>query len=253
MSDEEWVKAAMTDDSMVVELLIRLNHATPPKRNSPAFPLDWSVRQRRSKPIFHAKKATTRASPTTPLSWSCATSLSGGAAADGFEESSQPPSKRSDVTRSKVTSTSETTTTKKSRKKKTLAELKEDEILLLKERRQSEEATLRVNLEKQRATNESLKRLKLDLQSQPLAERVTTVAPEETTSNQTQQSASACDPIPSILSPSITGDDLAAVGQPSPPRGLPEVQKGLTLLQEAKFSLPDLNLPLEEDSGSGVL
>ncbi|XP_058195808.1 uncharacterized protein LOC131312091 isoform X3 [Rhododendron vialii] len=181
MSDEDWVKAAMTDDSVVVELLFRLHRSTPPppskKGSHPSRPLEWSVRQRRSKPIPHqaAEKKrkkpapTARDSPTTPLSWSGgATSVSGGcsasaAAADGFEESSVSPAKRTDAARSKVTATNETTTNKRAKKKKqTLAELKEEEILLVKERRhlKRELATLRATVEKQRATNESLKRLK---------------------------------------------------------------------------------------------
>ncbi|KAA8541962.1 hypothetical protein F0562_023114 [Nyssa sinensis] len=252
MSDDEWVKAAMTDDSMVVKLLIRLHHATPPKRDSPALPLDWSVRQRRSKPMLHAKKPTARASPTTPLSWSGATSHSGGAV-DGSEESSRTPAKRSDATRSKVTAASEGTTTKRSRKKKTLAELKEDEMLLLKERRhlKRELATLRVTLEKQRATNESLKRLKIDLQSQPVKERGTTVASEEAATDQTQENVVASGPIPSMLPPTVTGDHLDASGEPFPLKGLLEVQKEVPK-QETAFMLPDLNLPLEGHPSSEV-
>lgn len=106
MGDNDWVKLAMDDDSVVVDLLMCLHHSTPspPKRekNSKALlPLEWRVRQRRSKPIPHpkAKKPTPTASPTTPLSWSGATSVSGG---DGLEESSQSPPKRPESTRSKV-------------------------------------------------------------------------------------------------------------------------------------------------------
>lgn len=104
MSEEDWVKAAMADDTVVVNLLVRLNQVSPTKTESPAFPFDWSVRQRRSKPVMlqAAKKLTARASPTTPLSWSGATSHSGGGAVDGFEESSQPTLKPSDISRSKV-------------------------------------------------------------------------------------------------------------------------------------------------------
>ena len=89
MSDEDWVKAALTDDSLVGKLLVRLHHAPPPKRDSHlAPPLEWTVRQRRSKPvmILTNKKPTPRASPTTPLSWS-----GGATSVDGSEESSLPP------------------------------------------------------------------------------------------------------------------------------------------------------------------
>ncbi|XP_057460231.1 uncharacterized protein LOC130750657 isoform X2 [Actinidia eriantha] len=167
MSDEDWVRAAMEDESAVVELLMSLRRRGAPKRESrsPAMPLDWSVRQRRSKPTLHAakkkEKPTPTASPTTPLSWSGATSVSGGGA-DGFEESSRPPPKLPEASRSKVTTANEATTSRRPRKKKTLAELKEEEILLVKERRdlKRELARLRVTLENQRATNERLKRLK---------------------------------------------------------------------------------------------
>ena len=97
-TDEEWLKAAMTDDAVVVDLLLHLSKAAPPpsKLSSPAFRLAWSVRQRRSKHVMRhqdqvdvKKGEPTRASPTTPLSWSGATSASGGVL-DGFEESSKP-------------------------------------------------------------------------------------------------------------------------------------------------------------------
>lgn len=109
--DEDWVMAAMTDDSMVAELLLGLrttDHPRPPKRGSPAPPLYWSVRQQRSRhpTRYHgvamkkmkktAAAEPTRASPTTPLSWSGATSVSGGS-----DESSKP-SKPTGGSRSKV-------------------------------------------------------------------------------------------------------------------------------------------------------
>ncbi|XP_057464983.1 uncharacterized protein LOC130754754 [Actinidia eriantha] len=199
MSDEDWVKAAMTDDSVVVELLVRLHHAPPTKRDSHlAPPLEWTVRQRRSKPlmILTKTKPTPRASPTTPLSWS-----GGATSVDGSEESSLPPPS---AARSKVTATSGATTSKRTKKKKTLAELKEDETLLLKERRhlKRELATLQVTLEKQRATNENLKRLKLDLDSQPVAERVTVIASVEAIPDQTQQKLASSDAMPPILATS---------------------------------------------------
>ncbi|GFZ04042.1 hypothetical protein Acr_16g0006660 [Actinidia rufa] len=107
MSDEDWVRAAMEDEYAVVELLMSLRRPAPPKRESRslAMPFEWSVRQRRSKPTLHAakkkEKPTPTASPTTPLSWSGATSVSG-SGADGFEESSRPPPKLPEASRSKV-------------------------------------------------------------------------------------------------------------------------------------------------------
>lgn len=109
--EEEWVKTAMSDDSIVVEMLLRLHQAEPrpaprlaPRKKgaAPVLQLEWSVRQRRSRQKVRRKKGdATRASPTTPLSWSGATSVSGGAADGGFEESSKP-SKPIDNARSKV-------------------------------------------------------------------------------------------------------------------------------------------------------
>ncbi|KAL2541736.1 Uncharacterized protein Adt_02714 [Abeliophyllum distichum] len=86
----------------VVELLLRHNQSYPQSTvvalKPTALPLDWSVRQRRSKPmaVDSTMKPALRASPTTPLSWSGATSISGGCGGsagtvDGSpEESSRP-------------------------------------------------------------------------------------------------------------------------------------------------------------------
>ncbi|XP_073125066.1 uncharacterized protein [Henckelia pumila] len=184
-ADEEWVAAAMTDDAMVVELLVRLHHASPrplrlPLHHPAVVPvLDWSVRQRRSKPLYPCtntvpkKSSSHRDSPTTALSWSGATSLSGGS-----EESSRPPPLPKLLNaagrRSEVNSTSQKASSKRSRKKKNLAELKEEENSLIKERRdlKREIAALRANLENQRSVNERLKRMKLEVP--PLKEREVT-------------------------------------------------------------------------------
>lgn len=103
MTGGDWIHEAMCDDSLVAEALICLLHAepSPPETKSGGasdLKLKWSVRQRRTKAAPLRKKGDhdTRASPTTPLSWSGATSFSGGGgggsgaavAVDGFEESS---------------------------------------------------------------------------------------------------------------------------------------------------------------------
>ncbi|CAI9267403.1 unnamed protein product [Lactuca saligna] len=175
MSDDNWVTAAMDDTDLVVQVLFTLRQpASASHHKSP--PLGWSIRQRRSRPQVvvapaAAKKSpAARASPTTPLSWSGATSISGGGG--GIEESSKPIQNRSDISRSKVARPNETTPTKRPRKKKTLAELKEDESLLLKERKQLKRqlATLQATIEKQRNENESLKKMKMDMQLQHQSE-----------------------------------------------------------------------------------
>lgn len=94
MDDEDWVEVAINDNAMVVDLLLQLSKAAAPLPTPPIPKLAWSVRQRRSKHAMRHQMDTkkgepARASPTTPLSWSGATSASGGAL-DGFEESSKP-------------------------------------------------------------------------------------------------------------------------------------------------------------------
>ncbi|GAV70923.1 hypothetical protein CFOL_v3_14421 [Cephalotus follicularis] len=251
MRDEEWVKVAMTDDMVVVEMLLQLHRADPPPpppQPSPPLQLEWSVRQRRSKQVPKKKGEPTRASPTTPLSWSGATSGSGGAA-DGFEDSSFP-AKAMESSRSKIVVTSETPSTKRSRKKKTLGELKEEESLLLKERRdlKNELATFRRTVEKLRTTNESLKRMKLDMLSLQTQKMVTTsVASEETISDQLQQMEVAGDPTSSISAISDACNKL----DPSPPTESCNEQE--VSCKEPTFLLPDLNLPCGDDSGCGIL
>lgn len=124
MTGGDWIESAMCDDSLVAEALICLHHSEPPPPPPPPeksgdasdLKLKWSVRQRRTKaasPSSRKKGDHTRASPTTPLSWSGATSFSGGggggsggaAAVDGFEESSGAV-KLSEAVRSKVRSIS---------------------------------------------------------------------------------------------------------------------------------------------------
>ncbi|KAL8252250.1 hypothetical protein R6Q59_035943 [Mikania micrantha] len=132
--DHNWVKSAMNDTELVANVLLQLRQAFPSEHLNPP-PKTWTIRQRRSRPPPPAagkKSPVPRASPTTPLSWSGATSVSGG----GDEESSRPVHHGSDVSRSKVIQTNEKTPTKRPRRKKTLAELKEDEMTLLKERKQ---------------------------------------------------------------------------------------------------------------------
>lgn len=128
MKKDDWLSAALSDDSVVVQLLFRLKHhpssssssqlrnsTTPPPQPTTTaaakgglhltLPLSsWGHRQPRSKPssmsVKKAYTSTTRCSPITPLSWS------GGAGSpsdDGYDESSRPPSSDlSSAFRSKV-------------------------------------------------------------------------------------------------------------------------------------------------------
>ncbi|KAF8103064.1 hypothetical protein N665_0188s0024 [Sinapis alba] len=166
MSGENWTHVAMSDDSLVADALLQLRHSEPlKKRDASLVKLKWSVRQRRSR-----KGDQTRASPTTPLSLSYATSLSGGVTTvEGLDESSATV-KPSETIRSKVSQTGAITTTflfKKSRKKKTLAELKDEEVMLLKESKglKNELTRMRDLVEEQRTRNIALRKMKAESQS----------------------------------------------------------------------------------------
>ncbi|KAF8389175.1 hypothetical protein HHK36_025868 [Tetracentron sinense] len=260
---DEWVKLAVTDDSMVAELLIRLNQLEPPAsspvRPAAVLPLKWGVRMPRSRQalrysIVQVKKEgdSTRASPTTPLSWSGGSSLSGGcggAAGDGYEDSSRL-SKWSSGGRSKVTATNETII-RRSRKKKTFAELKDKESLLLKERMylKKELAALQITFEEKRARNNSLKKMKLDLYLHS-AKKIGTAsdASDEAVSDQSHHTETVnvdCAP--------FTHDELEPVVCPSPKSDSCKVPTKDIAAQESFFGLPDLNLPFEDDSGSEIL
>jgi hypothetical protein len=87
MARDEWVRAAMTDDAVVVELLVGLkqSQAVAASALSSSSPLPkswprmvvlprWGLRQPSSRPrcdaVSRKKEADfTRCSPTTPLSW----------------------------------------------------------------------------------------------------------------------------------------------------------------------------------------
>ncbi|CAI9773676.1 unnamed protein product [Fraxinus pennsylvanica] len=256
--DEEWVEAAMSDDNMVVELLLRLNQSYP-RPSAPfkqmALPLEWSVRQRRSKPVAvdSALKPAFRSSPTTPLSCNGATSISGGCVGsagtvDGNPEESSRSSdpKLSKPARSEVNGNGEKST-KRSRKKKTLAELQVEEYLLDKEKGVLKRniAVLLTNLEKQKATNDSLKRIKLELATK----RRSMIEPDNAIPCQFQQKSEARHHIPPIFPPFVLGnDDLLHC---CPPNGPSKEKAGSPC--EAKFVLPDLNLTLEEEASFEVL
>ncbi|KAE8724487.1 hypothetical protein F3Y22_tig00010495pilonHSYRG00001 [Hibiscus syriacus] len=247
---DEWIRAAMKDVNVVVELLVRLKQAqaAPPAPKSAAVALKWGIRQPRSKAMSMRREAkrqgdfnvSSRRSPTTPLSWSGGGGAASPSAADGFEETSKqfsrsPPTVPS---RSKGTAVNETTstTTKRSRRKKTFAELKEEESLLLKERvnLEKEMASMRATCKEQRARNENLKRIKLDLNLQIAKSEV-----EEVPSCLPRQRVpSTLDYGPStVLSHAL--DDFKAL---------------LDCCNIGKAVLPDLNMmPVEDDSVTETL
>ncbi|XP_058728866.1 uncharacterized protein LOC131601132 [Vicia villosa] len=180
--NDTWVETAMADVNLVANFLLTMKTpSSSSSLSSPPLNLHWTVRQRRSKSRTRKMKTdSTRASPTTPLSWSAATSAS---AADGNEESSRL-TKPLHTSRSKVEDQCEASGSKRLRKKRSLPELLEEERLLLKERVNLKDkvASMHLNVEKQRANNESLKKMKLDLVSQKNTEtaRISLVSQKNT-------------------------------------------------------------------------
>ncbi|CAI9113914.1 OLC1v1014619C1 [Oldenlandia corymbosa var. corymbosa] len=271
MAEEEWVKLATVDDTVVAELLVKLKQvktpATPPPMQTPtptttsrpALSLEWSVRQPRSKSVVvQSKKQAPRASPTTPLSWSGATSVSGGGGSgsggsfDGGpeEESGRASSlKLLDLSRSKVIGTSEATTSKKIRKKKTLAELKEEENLLEKERKQlkRELTTLRHNLEKERTRNENFKRIKVDMQLQAFGNLK--IASELDNSDQLLSKLAYGHPVSALLPPTLSSNGGSLLDLPASAF----TEANTEVLPAGKFVLPDLNIPIEENASYDAL
>ncbi|CAL1374980.1 unnamed protein product [Linum trigynum] len=204
MRADEWVAAAMTDDTVVVELLVRLKQAqaaVPAKQQlmqtyyssfgggGAVIPVRWGLRLPRSKSaaatsagsmrcggVVSRRKegdSSTRCSPTTPLSWSGGGgAASPSAAGDGYKETSShrspsgSRSKGSVATAAEITSTG-TTTAKRTRRKKTLAELREEEYFLWKQRThlKKEIESLHATFKDERTINEKLKRIKIDLDS----------------------------------------------------------------------------------------
>ncbi|KAE8701591.1 hypothetical protein F3Y22_tig00110540pilonHSYRG00050 [Hibiscus syriacus] len=145
MVKDEWVQAAITDDNVVVELLVRLKQAqvAPPVFNSALPAFRWGIRQRRSKRmLLRCDGNRDGGSPTTPLCWSGGSSDASPSAVDGFEEISTHGSACSGTNR---------TSSKRSRRKKTLAELEEEE----------EEEEEDGSCKEHQTTNENLKRTRL--------------------------------------------------------------------------------------------
>ncbi|KFK32588.1 hypothetical protein AALP_AA6G262900 [Arabis alpina] len=181
--EEEWVTAALTDDQMVVELLLRLKHGGTVKsednQSANLPPLRWGIRQRRSRPsrlgigIGFMKKETDsdRASPMTPLCWSGGSGSGGSSAAtaDCFEDTSrQSTCSTSTGSGSKALHGANEITSscskRSNKKKKTFLELKDAEKLQLKERFDLEQkiANVQATYEERSAKNKGLKRIKLE-------------------------------------------------------------------------------------------
>ncbi|XP_020966353.1 uncharacterized protein LOC107619242 isoform X1 [Arachis ipaensis] len=133
--------------------------------------------------------------------------------------------------------------------KKTLAELKEEETLLLKERRslKNELASLRLTLEKHRATNESLKRLKLDLESQRNSEP-TKICEE---SKKGVVDLPQCHPSTSLSPKTVTHKVIDGHSYVCPLNSRSKSQE--MSKKESTLVLPDLNLPVDVDLSSNCM
>ncbi|GMH07046.1 hypothetical protein Nepgr_008886 [Nepenthes gracilis] len=258
---DPWLRAAMTDDGVVVQLLLRLKQSDsyllrPTKPASSFPPLGWGVRQPRTKAAaseaLKKEREPTRLSPKTPLSWSACGSGSGGGGgsgtlpSDGCEESSRP-SGRFPCVRSKEPNTNATTTTtkKRPRRKKTFAELKAEESSLLKEQSylKRELVMLHATLKEQISVNGNLKRMKIDLHVESETESDATLSETaaQNTSKPCPVEESTLEGTPN-LPQNGTHDNVSVLEL------CPAAHKdGNPMIQEQPvFALPDLNMNPEE-------
>ncbi|KAL4592345.1 hypothetical protein LXL04_005336 [Taraxacum kok-saghyz] len=165
MKKNQWVEAALTNDAMVAELLLRMNHSFSSSDSSKAtvksttlsISLRWGHRKNRSKssaPSITVSnglgKEQHRGSPTTHLSWSGG----GGSTSDGYDESSRPSDLSSG---SRSVKANEVASTSKSQKRKAFSQSfhnhKDEE---------QELASIRAVFNPEIAKTETLKRIKID-------------------------------------------------------------------------------------------
>ncbi|KAF8035851.1 hypothetical protein BT93_C1773 [Corymbia citriodora subsp. variegata] len=274
LAKDEWVKTAMAEDGMVAELLLRLKQeprcapaplpppssaATAAASSASLPPPRWGIRQPRSRIALRcdggspAKRCgdSARNSPTTPLSWSAGTASSSGTA-DGLDDSNlQVYGSSASTSKGIASHDSGTPDLKKSKKRKTFAELKEEEGLLLKERvdLKKEIATLRATFKEQTTRNESLKRMKLDVDTNTT--KITTAISATREPEKVNPNAHGCE------APS-TADHAASTSptQVACPSGSSDSHQrcGSPEKQSDSFLLPDLNMiPSEEDPFSEAL
>ncbi|RZC70964.1 hypothetical protein C5167_034112 [Papaver somniferum] len=281
MRKDEWIQSAMTDDTMVAELIMRISsdsyasslQLNPDTTNnfknttdSEIIPLiKWGLRKPRSRlllmrynnrQIIKKENDLTRASPTTPFSWSPGSSISGasgsgnsgvGSAVDCYEESSRPSIWSSNHnSRSKVTATIGPNANR-SRKKQKVADLKEEESFLLKEKinLKKELVTLKNTYEGSKAVNDSLKRIKLDLKTRSTRETGAS-CDASIRANYSDQFRNAREII----------DETPIFRTRGKFNGLEycEVETKLSsAVRGSFFVLPDLNMPLEDDSCADVV
>ncbi|KAJ9184068.1 hypothetical protein P3X46_007848 [Hevea brasiliensis] len=258
MVKDEWIRAAMTDDRVVVELLVRLKQAQAAATAKPqaVIPLRWGLRLPRSNTttaissvrcdvVCRRKEgdSSARCSPTTPLSWSGGGggSASPSATADGVEDTSPHVIRSPSGARTKATAIAAETasTTKRSRRKKTFAELKEEESFLLKERvhLKKELATLNAIFKEQMARNENLKRIKDSRLTSGVLEKAICSQPQ-------QREPSSPSNISSLLPMHVPGDNTKLDSSET---------QGAISNHDRSFLLPDLNMMPSEDPHTETL
>ncbi|CAM8916492.1 unnamed protein product [Rhodiola kirilowii] len=105
MPVDEWTVAAVTEDALVADLLLTLKHSSEAwtatmkariESDSASGGLEtfgWGRRKARTRPcvtrfVLDKKRSRATRSPTTPLSWSGGSSVSGSGNGDGYEASS---------------------------------------------------------------------------------------------------------------------------------------------------------------------
>lgn len=174
---DEWVTSALTDDAVVVELLLRLKRAGTVESANLLPLLRWGSRKPRSRlgvgvggvgGLLKKETDSARASPMTPLCWSGGSGSGGSSCptADGFEDTSRQStcSTSTGYGSKAVHATNEITSCKRSKKQKIFLDLKSEVNLQLKERLDLEKniTNVRATYEKRSAKNQSLKRMKLE-------------------------------------------------------------------------------------------
>lgn len=263
-AEDRWMAAAMADSGVVAELLVLLKRtraaaAAAPVRSAVVLPMQWGVRQPRSRtaPRCEAAAATAsqrkeadsaRNSPTTPLSWSGGGGgASPSATADGFEESSLPANRSSGSARSKGIAQNDASclAVNKPRKKKTFAELKDEENYLLNERTHLKKdiARLRATFTEQIARNKSLKKMKLDLNLLSGKRNVVTAddRDEATSGLHDKMEASTSD------NPASSTSSERDVSKGHPSSSSSQYPEAATKDSDGSFLLPDLNMIPSED------
>ncbi|KAL8123076.1 uncharacterized protein LOC141717478 [Apium graveolens] len=244
MMEDDWVKAATNDGTLVAELLVSLLHS-PPTPPPVELPMKWTVKQPRTRVTVARKAGGTRGSPTTPLNWNGGySSPSGGPAAPTAGYVSGESSRPGQGSKLTAAGANEAGNSKRGRKKRTIYELKEAEIFMLSENKELKETLAGVlgNLGKMHSENTDLKRAKVDLASK---KPKTSRAGKKITSE-----AGPSMPPPPPITREVSAAAAALPVMPSLPTTVPEVKANVEGGSN-KFVVPDLNVALVESNKEG--